>query len=143
MTIYTAPILTPKRLGIILRAARKYWSLTVPACAALIGVKPTRLAQWEAGRATPPLELLQVALLVLRLDPALFINPRKTRGIDRVNRYAKRTIEGLTVAVVLDTFEGGTDEQSRYDAFCTAAGIATDASLKALAEAKERYPFGK
>jgi transcriptional regulator with XRE-family HTH domain len=143
VTIYTAPILTPKRLGIILRAARKYWSLTVSACAAIIGVKPTRLAQWETGRATPPLELLQVALLVLRLDPALLINPKKTRGIDRANRYSKRTIEGLTVTFVLDTFEGGTDEQSRYDAFCTAVGLPTETSLKLLVEAKARYPFGK
>ena len=143
MLTFTAPILTPKRLGSILRAARKYWLLTVPACAGLIGVKPTRLAQWEAGRATPGLELLQVALLVLRVDPLLLVKPGKTRGLDRVNRYSKRTSDRLTLTWSLDTFDGGTDEQARFDTFCSAAGIATDATLKAQADAKARFPFGQ
>ena len=129
MPTYSAPILTPKRLGNILRAARKYWLLTVPACAALIGVKPTRLAQWEAGRSTPPPELLQVAVLVLRVDPALFLNPRKSRGLDRDNRYTSRTCDEFALTCKFKTVTRGSDEQKRFDAFCRTVAIATDATL--------------
>ena len=71
--------LTVRRLGRVLRAARKFHDFTLKEVAALAGIKVSRLHHWEQGTAAPSLLHLQVLCYVLRLDPAfLYSTPPRS-----------------------------------------------------------------
>ena len=69
------PVLTPKRFGALIRAFRKYHLMTLAELARRVGVKPSRLHQWELGRAEPKLAHFQALMIVLGVDMRYLIQP--------------------------------------------------------------------
>lgn len=93
--------LTVRRLGRVLRAARKFHDFTLKEVAALAGIKVSRLHHWEQGTAAPSLLHLQVLCYVLRLDPAFLFNPTKERYIDSIHVFVAVAPEDECLKVTL------------------------------------------
>lgn len=130
--VLTKAALTPQRIGVILRAFRKYRGFTLVETARRMGVLPSRLHHWEVGQAAPPHVFRQIAEYVLMINPSYFTSP------DRASMWAmpgevvtcKYSKQGARPNVIDVTVEGPKpapypDEQARRLVLHVALGLST------------------
>jgi len=130
---FTTKALTAKRLGQILRAARKFHGFTLKQVATHAGIKVSRLHHWESGKAEPSMLHLQVLCAVLRLDPFFLYFPNKDRHLDSKTEFVCVTPDPDDAASIKVTtrkrMELRVDEDHRRDTFLEACGVPTERSL--------------
>ena len=85
--------------GVVIRNYRKKMGFTQQQIAESIGVSKSHIANWEAGRARPDLNLVPALCLTLGIDASTFFGMPCGRGGGHANTSARNVYETCCLVV--------------------------------------------